>query len=60
MNFELKYALLTLDSHTPNFFMAEALAKGDLTARRSAVEALQDLSDDVASSKQLRALLKLY
>jgi hypothetical protein len=59
MNFEVQNALTTLDKRTPAFLIAESFAQGDLTAKRAAVKALEDL-EGTASSKQLRSMLKLY
>ena len=59
VNFEVQHALTTLDSRTPNFFVAEAFSKGDLTAKRRAIDALKGLAGS-STTKQLKAKLRLY
>ena len=59
MQFEYKNALSDLDQRTPEYFRAEIFAHGDLTARKSALEALKDLDPTRRSCRVLREIYRL-
>jgi hypothetical protein len=58
MMFEVTYTLGKLGEKTPEFFVREALADPDITAKRNALEALKGL-DKKKASAILRDVLKL-
>ncbi len=60
MNFEVKFALTTLDSRTPSFFVAEIFRSGGLTFKRVAADALRTDLEVKCATRQLINKLKLY
>lgn len=56
--FEYQHALRDLEQRTPKYLREEVFAHGDLTVKIYAVEALDDLDEDRATSA-LKDMLKL-
>lgn len=58
MNFEIKFALSTLENKTDPYFVREAVAEQQVP--REAVEALKDLEADRTATRRLIQMLRLY
>ena len=59
MQFEAKNALRRLNDRTPQYFLSEIFAHGDLKVRVEAAGVLKDLDPDKKSNQILREMLKL-
>jgi hypothetical protein len=59
MNFEVKFALTTLDSRTPSFFVSE-IFRSSASSKEEAVAALEVSLETKTATRQLINKLKLY
>lgn len=59
MNFDMEHALRDLDEKTPAYLVDEIFAHGDLTMRKLALGALEDVEPEKRTVRVLAEMLRI-